>query len=190
MKSEKKSILCHAFSLSLLLCALLSWNVKTGYGQETAPKRGFQPGASYALSDIESINTTNGNMIMHFPLASLPVGRGGLSAGINLIYNSKLYNSGTGWYQDHYAGKFGCPPEGCPYYQKTQLGFTSDGGWNYMMSYWLEVVDRRWEAPIDPAIHCADGIYPSDGYLPLTYVFKLKIHFPDGSVHELRPSGF
>src|SRR5712692_6962630 len=142
MKSEKKSILCHAFSLSLLLCALLSWNVKTGYGQETAPKRGFQPGASYALSDIESINTTNGNMMMHFPLAALPVGRGGLTAGINLIYSSKLYNSHTGWARDY--GK-PCQSDGgepaqliCPYYQRDDLQQTADGNWRYALAYTVE----------------------------------------------------
>jgi len=71
--------------LSLLLLASIA------VAQESAPKRGFQPGNSYALGDIETINTTNGNLMIHFPLASLPVGRGGLTAGINLIYNSKLY---------------------------------------------------------------------------------------------------
>src|SRR5712691_13478371 len=117
---QEKTILSHAFSLSLFLCALLSWNVMTGSGQETAPKRGFQAGGSYALSDIESINTTNGNLMMHFPLASLPVGRGGLTAGINLIYNSKLYNSHTSWFRDYGRP---CQSDGgepaqliCPYY--------------------------------------------------------------------------
>jgi RHS repeat-associated protein len=183
MKASKKEILRHVFLISLFLGALLSWNVMTGSGQESAPKRGFQAGGSYALSDIESINTTNGNMMMHFPLASLPVGRGGLSAGINLIYNSKLYDSHTTWHQDHYAGKFGCPPEGC-FFETTDLGFTDDGGWKYMTSYWLEVIDRTSGGSLDPTIQC-----PTDD-LRFSYRFKLKIHFPDGSVHELRPSGF
>ena len=30
-------------------------------------------------------------MMLRFPLASLPAGRNGLSAGLNLYYNSKLY---------------------------------------------------------------------------------------------------
>src|SRR5258708_7581814 len=150
MKAHQGQILRHAFSSSLFLGALLSWNVMAGYGQESAPKRGFQPGASYALSDIESINTTNGNLMMHFPLASLPVGRGGLTAGINLVYSSKLYNSHTSWFQDFSAH----PPEGCPiqgcYYQKTELGFTNDGGLNYIMRYWLEGIDRPIERAVGP----------------------------------------
>src|SRR5258708_38709481 len=126
----QQKILRHSFLLSLFLCTLLSWNVMTGAGQDAGPKRGFQQGGSFALSDIESINTTNGNLMMHFPLASLPVGRNGLTAGINLIYNSKLYNTGTNWHQDLAAGggKFGCPIEGC-WYQTTGIGQSLDGGW-------------------------------------------------------------
>src|SRR5258708_28394192 len=121
MNFYKKRVLQATFSLSVCLLALFGWSVRLATAQENAPKRGFQAGGSFALSDIESINTTNGNMMMHFPLASLPVGRGGLSAAINLTYNSKLYNSNTTWHQDHYAGKFGCPPEGC-FYETTDLG--------------------------------------------------------------------
>jgi hypothetical protein len=62
-------------------------------GQEKAPERGFRPSGSYALSDIETISTTSGNMILKVPLASLPPGRGGLSATLSLLYNSKLYDS-------------------------------------------------------------------------------------------------
>src|SRR5258707_2525390 len=184
MKAHQGQILRHAFSSSLFLGALLSWNVMAGYGQESAPKRGFQPGASYALSDIESINTTNGNLMMHVPLASLPVGRGGLTAGINLVYGSKLYNSHTSWSQDFGGGgKFGCPLEGC-FYQTNGLGFTNDGGWNYTMQYWVEIVDRTADNSIDPTLQC------SASGSPFTYRYKLKLHFPDGSVHEMRPSGF
>ena len=124
-------------------------NVATVKGQETAPKRGFQPGGSYALSDLETINTTNGNLMMHFPLASLPAGRNGLTASINLFYNSKIYNSHTEWIRDDgrncQYGSGDPAPVICPYYQETKLGFTSDGGWNYSTAYWLELVDRNME---------------------------------------------
>lgn len=59
--------------------------------QDNTPKRGFQPANSFTLSDVETINTTNGNLILNFPIGSLPSGRGGMSATMRLLYNSKLY---------------------------------------------------------------------------------------------------
>jgi hypothetical protein len=52
----------------------------TGYAQsegQTIPHRGFQPTDSYALGNIETINTTSGNLMLNIPLASLPAGRSG-----------------------------------------------------------------------------------------------------------------
>ncbi len=40
-------------------------------GQGSTPQRGYQPGASYALSDIETINTINGNLMLNLPLGKL-----------------------------------------------------------------------------------------------------------------------
>ena len=57
--------------------------------QDASNKRGFQPGNSFAIGDFETINTTNGNLMLRFPLGALPAGRNGLSAGINLHYNSR-----------------------------------------------------------------------------------------------------
>lgn len=50
--------------------------------QEKAPERGFRPAGSYALSDMETISTTSGNLMLRVPLAGLPPGRGGLSASL------------------------------------------------------------------------------------------------------------
>jgi hypothetical protein len=183
-------------SIAVVFCflALGISNVATVKGQETAPKRGFQPGGSYALSDLETINTTNGNLMMHFPLASLPAGRNGLTASINLLYNSKIYNSHTEWIRDDgrncQYGSGEPAPVICPYYQETKLGFTNDGGWNYSTAYWLELVDRNMEGSLNPNMHCTEQGVVADGYMPMTYIYKLKIHFPDGSVHELRPYGY
>ena len=56
------------------------------------PFRGILPTSSYSISDIEAINTGNGNVIFHIPLGGLPPGRGGrAAAGVPLIYNSKLW---------------------------------------------------------------------------------------------------
>ena len=62
---------------------------------ERSPLRGILPTASYNLSEIETISNTNGNLTMAVPLAQLPPGRGGLSAGISLVYNSKIWDASS-----------------------------------------------------------------------------------------------
>ena len=62
---------------------------------EKSPLRGILPTASYNLSEIETISNTNGNLTMAVPLAHLPPGRGGLSAGISLVYNSKIWDASS-----------------------------------------------------------------------------------------------
>src|SRR5687767_13065935 len=57
------------------------------------PDRGLMPNGSYAVSDIEQISLTNGNLGLRIPLASLPPIAGGkLSLTINAHYNSKIWN--------------------------------------------------------------------------------------------------
>jgi hypothetical protein len=56
------------------------------------PKRGLYPGGSYAISDIDTINTTRGNLLLSVPLGGLPAGRGGLAAKLTLNYDSKTFN--------------------------------------------------------------------------------------------------
>lgn len=74
------------------LCLLLSY-AAPGSAQEQSPQRGFNAGGSYAISDIETISTTGGNLSLRVPVGSLPAGRGGLAASVSLVYNSKLYDS-------------------------------------------------------------------------------------------------
>ena len=81
---------------ALLICFFTSLCV----AQDGSTKRGFSPGNSFSIGDIETINTTNGNLMLRFPMASLPAGRNGLSAGLNLYYNSKLYDAETQWFVD------------------------------------------------------------------------------------------
>jgi hypothetical protein len=58
----------------------------------TSPERGFHPNGTYAVSEMESINVTNGNLVYRIPIASLPAGRAGMAAGVSLVYNSALYD--------------------------------------------------------------------------------------------------
>ncbi|HYE75425.1 MAG TPA: hypothetical protein VEF04_18920, partial [Blastocatellia bacterium] len=82
----------------LLLSLFLS--VVSLNAQTEAP-RGFHPGKSYALSDIESISMSSGNMSLNIPLASLPAGRGSAPGStLTLLYNSKLFDSYPEIYSD------------------------------------------------------------------------------------------
>ena len=151
--------------------------------QEAGPERGFKPGSSFTLSEVENINMTNGNMMMNFPLGPLPTGRNGLTAAINLLYNNKYYNGRTSWFEDN--GKFNCGLHPC-YYQKTELGFSNDGGWRYGLGYFWEVIDRQSDGSLHPQAQCT----LESAYLDMTYRYKLRLIFPDGSSHEMRPNGF
>ncbi len=83
-------------SMALLFFCLFSAFSFAIYGQQPPPinpQRGFYAGGSFALSDIENINMTNGNLMLNFPLANLPTGRGEVGASINLTYNSKILDA-------------------------------------------------------------------------------------------------
>ena len=144
-------------------------------GQGSTPQRGFQPGASYALSDIETINTTSGNLMLNLPLGNLPGGRGGLSGGLNLHYDSKLYDSQTQWYQDWDHLEFGEPHV----VVRNMLVTSNEGGWQYGTGYELQLIDRLYQYPPEIAPQ-----YPASETI---YHYKVKVAFPDGSVHEFMP---
>src|SRR5216117_78780 len=59
--------------------------------QNQSPERGFHAGGSYALSEIETLSQFSGEVSLRIPLGSLPPGRAGLSASLNLLYSSKLW---------------------------------------------------------------------------------------------------
>src|SRR5215204_1362524 len=98
-------------------------------GQSSTPQRGFHPGGSYVMSDIETVNTNlnQGNLMLRFPLAKLPPGRNALTAAISLRYDSKLYDSHTEYYDDY---EYGTPPN--PVRVERNVLIPSDGGgWHY-----------------------------------------------------------
>ncbi len=96
----------HASSRCRLVCLfliILFFSVLSIQAQDDDnPKRGFNPGGSYAISQIETINKTDGNVMLNIPLASLPPGRTGLNATVYLTYNSKLWNSTSTRVYDQY----------------------------------------------------------------------------------------
>lgn len=148
------------FAAFLIACICLS----EGQAQS---QRGVQPTGSYELSDIETINTVSGNMSYRIPLASLPPGRSGLSAGISLVYNSKLYES------EHQSG-YDLNSEPATW---DDVYASSQGGWRFATDYQLYVK----YLPTDQADPQCDLF---------SYRLKLFMSFPDGSEHEFRPTGF
>lgn len=153
----------------LLSLCVLTANVK-------AQERGFQPGASYALSDVEAINTDNGNMMLRIPLAALPPGRGGNPGfQLNLVYNSKLYATHSETLPDEVTGQL---------VTQTFLNPSDLGGWRYdFNSYDMELISRL---NIEGQYPCACG----SNFSKNAYIWKLRVIFPDGGEHEFRPLGY
>jgi RHS repeat-associated protein len=165
------------FVTAILICVIYT-SIAVAQAKRD-PDRGFVAGASYALSDIETINTTNGNLMLNIPLASLPAGRGpGFTFALR--YNSKLWDSKGTRQTD------GVHPEtGEPYYFNLEEPTPSDkGGWTYSSFYSLEVIHRYDLEPIPESCETSGPDYAKPAY-----AWKVRLRTPDGSVHEFRPAG-
>lgn len=173
-------------AMLLLLCGAGAGAAQTTNEQQ----RGFAPGGSYTLGDIESISNSNGNVLFNIALAQLPTGRGGMSGpALRLVYNSKLWDPEP-------VAMYGAPSctagGGCTYPYQGTTTFLKDnkhGGWDYAYDYRMEVIDRRSEGryPYGGAPSCnANG-----GGLDLSgaNLFKVRLRFPDGGLHEFHATG-
>jgi RHS repeat-associated protein len=157
------------------LCLLLSYAANAS-AQEQTPKRGFNPGESYAISDIETISTTGGNLSLRLPLGGLPSARGGLKASVNLVYNSKLWDS--------YPFTVPAPTEDVTdtdAWHEMRLRQSDDGGWRYAFKYKLKLEYRH--------LGSETGYCQTDGGPAVVYVYKLFLILPDGSKHEMHLGG-
>ncbi len=143
------------------------------------PDRGAKVGNAYAVGDFETINTTNGNMILNFPLASLPAGRGGVGGGISLVYNSKIWDMKSEKIEDTRGSPYP------PFFDKTVIDVSTTGGWKLSTGEILiEQEDRRNQfLPNWPSC-------PGDLTDQMTYVHKVRVVLPDGSKHEMLPTGY
>lgn len=133
------------------------------------PDRGFKTANSYAASSLETVNTTNGNLMLSIPVASLPAGRGGNPGyTVSLQYNSKLWES----YQ--VTSDQGSPDEyGNTHFSSTSLSLSDRGGWRLATKYELRIVDR-WEF-VDP-----DPCWLNEPIEHKTYRWKVEMDMPDG----------
>lgn len=159
----------HVFAIAVfVICQLAFPNSQMGQDPSN-PQRGIVKGATYSISDIETINTTNGNLMLNIPLASLPAGRGGAGASVSLVYNSKLYDTTVEELLDL---------SNQPALQNV-LKISSSGGWKYARNdYFLDVIGRF--DTYSPG-RCNIGEH--------AYAWKLVMRMPDGSTKEFRPTG-
>jgi len=139
------------------------------------PLRGILPTATYAFSDIETINTQNGNVLMHIPIVSLPGGRGGLTASLNLIYNSKLYSAVA-----TVNGVNAVCSDSSSFTTYT-LNPADGGGWSYGYQYYVRVTSRD--------THYNNSCAPSCPDPRQTQFYKYELIFPDGSAHPMLVQG-
>lgn len=156
----------------LIACILLS--VTASFAQ--LPDRGFQAANSYAASGIDAVNLSNGNMMLNFPIASLPAGRG-TSPGyqMTLQYNSKLWDSKQTSHSN------GIPDEyGNDHYQTTAVIPVEGGGWHLNSQYLLQVTDRL--SVISP-----DPCWLNDPVEHLSFRWKVEMAMPDGSIKQFHP---
>ncbi len=119
------------------------------------PTRGFKPANSYLLADVESINAGTGALLFSIPLASLPSGPGGFTAGVSINYNSKL------WETD---------PQSTLTNTVYTLKSSAQAGWRLSLGYTVEL---RF---ISSTRSACDG-----GGRPV----QLKVIKPDGSEHVM-----
>lgn len=145
------------------------------------PDRGFMAYGSYSLSDTESIDEANGGLNLRIPLAKLPPGRGGFSAGIDLTYNSQIYSLKTEGSANNKPTICGNGSgAGCPSTINV-LGMDADkGGWQYSFDYAFNVEYRSVSGMCvtQPAV--------------IQHTFhrvKYSLTLPDGSTHILRLVG-
>jgi RHS repeat-associated protein len=128
--------------------------------------RGIDPSGTYSLSQIEAINTANGNMTLTIPVASLPKGRAGFPVNLSLTYNSALLDVMPAAGRSNVSGFLTI----FEYLLPSQFG-----GWHYSFEYAV-ILDYR----PNPSLvgSCSD---PS-----VIYSAKMTLRMPDGSAKLLR----
>jgi RHS repeat-associated protein len=158
----------------ILLISIVMLTFAASFAQQI--ERGFKSANTYAATGLEVVNTTNGNMMLNIPVASLPAGRG-TSPGytVNLQYNSKLWDSHQATEDDGEPGE-----NSNSYYSFTTLGLSDRGGWRLSQAYVLQVSDRlNFETP--------DVCHLNDPVSHLDFRWKVEMEMPDGSVKTFYP---
>ncbi len=178
-------------TLLLTLSILANLSVVRGQTGATQPERGAQIGNAFSRGQFDTVNTTNGNLMLNFSLGSLPPGRGSATVGLSLTYNSKLYDSRVLKIKDEaYPCTFDKNGlEQCTYYYKTIIEPSDKGGWRTSSQYQLEF-ENRMNSYVGKPPTCSINGAPFQDWAKQTYIHKLRIVGPDGSSHEMHPRGY
>lgn len=166
----------HIVALTIIVVLVSNFSIAAQTPSRDQEK-GFVPGVPYAVSDTGNINLTNGNLSYSFPLGALPQGRGSATAGLFLLYNSKLWKKHVEYIREQSGGTT----------RQTFLGDDPEGGWNYGSKYELLVTSRN-DGLDEPLQYCRQAGGPAN--IDAIYTTKVQIAFPDGSKREFWPTGF
>jgi RHS repeat-associated protein len=167
------------FSMLLSATVLLAQEVRS-------PARGFQAGNSYSFSDIETVNLSNGNLMLNIPLATLP-GRGS-DGGLQVMlrYDSKLWDTRR---EDRSDGVPLSDVPGLGYdYSRNIVIPGEHGGWKLDSGgYALFVRNRMDQEPERPC--SGPNSAGEDAFRQNGFQWKIEMRLPDGTIKEFRPYG-
>jgi RHS repeat-associated protein len=197
---KKKIVMFNHPGIVCALAVLLVFSSSISAQGTRSTGRNFVAGGSFSVNDFERINLANGNLFLSFPLAQLPVGRSGLTSGIYLTYNSKLFNSEMAYFDNSYGPCLGVNwlnvgafteilNVRCGRYSKHTLTPSDEGGWQISLGYSIKVEERSSGFTQNDCYGEFQAI-EQPGYNLMTYFYKTFIVFPDGSKHEMVPSGY
>jgi RHS repeat-associated protein len=147
--------------LKLALASLATVAIANAQSEDRviSPTKGFQPGHSYALSDIESIDKATGTLSLHIPITQLPPGPGGFTAGLTLSYNDRYWET-----EPHYDSS-----SGNTFYGLRQSAY---GGWRLKMAPELDFEYLVQNTVDDMCVYS-------------NTIFQMWIVNPDGSRNQL-----
>lgn len=178
-------------ALGISLCAQLA------FGQHPNDARGFEAGKVYNFNDVDTVNSFNGNLMVHLPIGPAYHVNGALSYQLGLVYNSHCwrfnpndsdesgdvikaypigsFNAGFGWTLSLGRLFYGGDPE--------IMGSTAS--WTYQSS---DGADHNFYSTLHNGVGTAvaDVYYTHDGsYMRLSKVGDQRIvEFPDGTKNE------
>jgi RHS repeat-associated protein len=167
--SNKRANSLYNRIISIIFASLMALGLAVaaqGQDANKSPERGFHAGGSYALSDIETISRSSGELSLSIPLGGLPAGRGGLSASLKLLYSSKIWDSSETYDHDN---------ENAFEASVLTSNVSGEGNWRYGFMYQLKVKSRK-----PPAVD-TDPCQAYNGYN-----YQLVLVTPDGAQHPLQ----
>jgi RHS repeat-associated protein len=187
----------------LLLLPMLVLAVLPVSAQHPNVERGFAPGQSFQIGDIDHVNLFNGSLVITIPIGqSYPVG-GGLSYGLTLTYSSGVWD-----FREADGGEVPQPS------RTSNAGL----GWRVSLGRYYPWSDPDNDRGIDlyvgadggehwfyKTLHAGDADEPGDGLQPYqqtvqytrdgSYLRSKKlasgwtIEFPDGQIHTFNSAG-